>query len=202
VKTIGVLGGTFDPIHIGHLILAEEVRDRAALDRVLLVPAARAPHKARLPEAPASARLRMAEVAVEGHERFEVSPLEIERGGISYTLDTVSALLELHPDAELAFLLGADGLPDLPSWHRVDHLLERVRFLIATRPGYALSAFDELVPALGERIVNQLRRDAVEIPPIGVSSTEIRERVRAGRSVRFLVPPGVERVIEEHGLYR
>jgi nicotinate-nucleotide adenylyltransferase len=202
MSRVGILGGTFDPIHMGHLVLAEQVRDRAGLDIVLFVPAARSPHKRDEPRANADERLRMVHAAIADQPAFALSAMEIVRGGPSYTFDTVTEMMATNVDDEFTFIIGADGLPDLPDWHRARDLVRLVPVITATRPGYPFAALDELVDALGAEVVKGLRERLVEIPLIGISSTEIRARVRAEQTIRYLVPRGVESIIAARGLYR
>ena len=188
---IGIYGGTFDPVHHGHLILARDAVEQLGLARLIFVPAARSPHKLdRAPGAPGGVRLEMLRAAVAGErEIFEVDPCELGRAGPSYTVDTVHALHARLPDAELHYLIGADNIPELHTWHRIDELRTLVRFVVFHRhvpdaPGPAA----ESLPTLG-RVLD-------------LSSTEIRNRVASGRSIRYLVPETVAAVIEAHGLYR
>ncbi len=187
---IGIYGGTFDPVHHGHLILARDAIEQLGLDRMIFVPAARSPHKLdRAPGASGEARREMLRAAVAGEPTFEVDPCELGRAGPSYTVDTVLALRARLPDAQLHYLIGADNLPLLHTWHRIDELRALVRFVVfhrrlpdASAPG------TEPFPTL-DRVLD-------------LSSTEIRNRVASGRSIRYLVPEAVAAVIDAHGLYR
>jgi nicotinate-nucleotide adenylyltransferase len=192
----GILGGSFDPIHLGHVAAAEAARRERGLDRVLLIPAAKAPHKAP-PEAAFEDRLAMARLAAEGREGLEVLDLEGVRGGISFTVDTVAELRRRWPDARLELLVGADMLLDLPTWRRARDLVREVSVVAFGRPG-ALPAdarrrFEE---TFGEGLYQWL-----EIDPVAASSTEIRRRLAAGESVQGLLDPRVEAYIRERGLY-
>jgi len=194
---IGVLGGTFDPAHYGHLVLAEQAREQLALQRVVWVPAGDPWRKAGTAITAAEHRLAMLRLAIEGNEAFEVSTAEIERPGPSYTVETLTALHEDAPLHELVFLLGADALSDLPHWHEAPRI-PQLALLGATARGGEITtkaALDALLPGLGERVV------WFEMPRIDISATDVRRRASEGRSTRYLVPPAVESYIREHKLY-
>ena len=198
--SVGVFGGTFDPVHLGHLILAEEARCALGLERLLLVPAAQPWRKSERAVTPAHHRLAMLRLAVEGDPYFDVSTVEIERGGPTYTVETLAALrAELGLEAELFFILGQDALLDMPHWRDPAGILRLARLGVAARGGRLsadLTALEPVLPGIGGRVA------AVPMPRIEVSSTEIRRRVREGGSIRFFVPPPVAAYIAEHGLYR
>lgn len=199
VARLGVLGGTFDPIHTGHLIAAETVRERCGLDRVLFVPAGRPPHKAAESVSPARHRYLLTCLGTLSNPAFEVDRVDLDRPGASYTLETLRALKRKHPEAELFFIMGADSLLDLPTWHEPAALLATCRFIVTTRPGWQLHEAAERLGSLFTE--NRERIEFVEIPQIEISSREIRRRLAEGRSVRYLVPDLVLRYIEEHRLY-
>lgn len=210
---LGILGGTFDPIHLAHLRLCEELREALALDRVLLIPAGDPPLK-RAGVTAAPHRLEMVRRAIASNPALEADDLELRRCGPSYTVDTLAALRARHPGAELWFLLGADALADLESWHQPARLLELANFAVATRPGY-VRPLRELLPralatpfrdaSLGGRPGllhangNELR--AVSSTPLEISAREIRRRAAAGESIRYLVPDDVREYITKHRLY-
>jgi nicotinate-nucleotide adenylyltransferase len=198
-RRIGILGGTFDPIHMGHLITAEIVRVSAALDEIIFIPAARPPHKENKGEAPAEDRLLMVQCAVEGNPSFSVSDIELRREGPSYTVDTIAALSEQLGDAELFFITGADAMNDLYRWHDPVRLLHSCTFIVAARQGVELDE-SRLAEQFSPEQRSRIR--IVPTPHLEISSTVIRARVRAGRSIRYLVPRAVELYIEERGLYR
>ena len=198
-RRIGILGGTFDPIHMGHLITAEIVRVSAALDEIIFIPAARPPHKENKGEAPAEDRLLMVQCAVEGNPAFSVSDIELRREGPSYTVDTIAALSEQLGDAELFFITGADAMNDLYHWHEPARLLRSCVFIAAARQGVELDE-SRLAEQFSPEQRSRIR--IVPTPHLEISSTVIRARVRAGRSIRDLVPRAVELYIEERGLYR
>jgi nicotinate-nucleotide adenylyltransferase len=193
---IGILGGTFDPVHLGHLAAAEQVRGAARLDEVWLMPNARPPHKVDGPHASAQDRLAMVELAVKSRPGLRASDLEVRRGGLSYTVDTLAGLASLFPQATFALLLGYDAALQIRTWHRVDDLLRAAHFAIFERPSVDLKESD--VYALGfppER--TQFLR--IHTPPI--AAHEIRARLQSGQSVEGLLPPPVADYIHEHELY-
>lgn len=192
-KRIGIMGGTFDPIHIGHLIAAEQAREQGRLDEVWFLPTYAPPHKKESPAGTPEQRLEMVRRAVNGHPRFAVCDLEIRRGGISYSADTVEALTEEYPDVHFLFIIGADMVEYLPRWHRIGDIAARIGFIGLARPGYTLAP--DLPSWLKDKVT------LVTMPQIELSSSEIRSRVRAGRSIRYLVPGAVQEYIEENGLY-
>ena len=195
----GVLGGTFDPIHYGHLIIAEEARVRLQLTRVLFVPAQNPPHKLAQPYSPAEHRLRMVELAIASNPAFAVSRVDLDRPGPSFTADMLALLQEeLGPTAELYFIMGADSLANLLTWRNPAQVLARARFAVAARPGYHadLAALETQLPGLGART------HILPTPEIGIASHELQQRVREGLPIRYQVPEGVEAYIREHVLYR
>jgi nicotinate-nucleotide adenylyltransferase len=200
---IGVMGGTFDPIHIGHLVIAEEARAQFELETVVFVPSARPPHKVTMPHAPALDRLRMAELAVEGNRALNVSELEVKREGISYTIDTLRDLHGVYGSgAELFFITGADAILEMLTWKDPEKLLAESKFIAATRPGYALEEIAGAIPEFNS--AGQKARNLVfsmEIPALAISSTDIRERVCEGRPFRYLVPDTVWGYIIDKRLY-
>lgn len=186
---LGVFGGTFDPPHLGHLIVAADVHLRLPLDRVVFVPAADPPHKRGLVRTSARLRLEMVEAAVRGDDRFAVDGLELRRQGPSYTVDTLRELRRRHPDAELFFLIGADALRDLPGWHEPAEVARLATLVRMERAGDA-------VPETDAAPVD------VPVTRIDISATEIRQRVAAGASIRYLVPDAVREIIERERLYQ
>ena len=188
---LGVLGGTFDPVHLGHLRLAETAREQMGLDRVVFVPAGLPWRKAGASIAPAGHRLSMLRLATACNPAFEVSDLEVAREGPSYTAETLEALAEAHPGAELFFLLGEDALADLPNWYQPERIRELATLAVARRPGEPVEAGGSNGAVVW-----------LEMPRLEISATEIRDRVRSGLSIRYLVPDAVEKYIREHGLYR
>ena len=196
---VGILGGTFDPIHFGHLVAAEECLCRLRLAKVLLIPAGQPPHKRRRPISPPEHRLAMVRLAAADNPGLEVSTIELERQGPSYSVDTVAAVREqLGPAAELYFIVGTDALPELLSWYQPHRLLQLCVLAVVSRPGYPfdLSPVLAVLPNAAERIVH------VPAPELDISSSELRARVAAGLPIRYQVPDAVERYIRERGLYR
>ncbi|HXG27094.1 MAG TPA: nicotinate-nucleotide adenylyltransferase [Candidatus Binatia bacterium] len=196
---IGVLGGTFDPIHIAHLAVAEEARDALGLERVLFVPAGRPPFKLDDPVTAVEHRVAMVAAAIADNPAFELSTIEVDRAGPSYTSDTLEALARAFPGAVLFLIVSVETLAELPSWHEPERLVAAARVAVAPREGYAAPDPAWLAGAIPGR---ELRVDYLEGPRLELSSTALRTRVAAGRSIRYLVPPPVEAYIQEHELYR
>jgi nicotinate-nucleotide adenylyltransferase len=200
-EQLGVFGGTFNPVHHGHLILAREAVELLKLDRLLLVPNAQSPLREGEVLAPAEDRLHMLRLAVAEEPGMRVCDLEVRRGGPSYTVETLEALASAHPDAELIFLCGADSLNTLDRWVRIDRILELARICVLTRPG---TEAEGALENLTRRALSVGR--AVRLLPmsrmIDLSATEIRERVARGQSVRWMVPEAVEAYIRLRGFYR
>lgn len=190
-NVIAVFGGTFDPPHIGHLIVASDVCDLLGLERILFVPAAHPPHKPGEVNTARELRMRMVELAAAGDGRFDASDIEMVRGGPSFTIDTVR---ELKGDGyeKVYVIVGADGLAEIMTWKEPRALLDEAQIVAVSRPGFNFGSVE--FPDLGA--VQYL-----EVTPIGVSSTVIRERVAAGRSIKYLVPEVIEHFIYEEGLY-
>jgi len=199
---LGILGGSFDPIHYGHLLLAETCREQCGLDRVLIVPAAVPPHKQLQAMTSARDRIEMVNLAIGGHEHLAVSTIEIDRGGVSYTVDTLAALAEQQPGCSLFFLMGADSLKDLPTWREPQRLCELAVPLVVRRAGSPEPDFSVIRHLLTAERLEEIREHQVEMPIIELSSTDIRQRVARGQSIRFRTPRAVEKFTETHGLYR
>ncbi|HWR41176.1 MAG TPA: nicotinate-nucleotide adenylyltransferase [Patescibacteria group bacterium] len=200
VRKIGIMGGTFDPIHIGHLVIAEAVCNEFQLDRVIFIPANIPPHKQGWRVTSTLHRYIMTISATYSNPNFFVSDMEMERPGPSYTIDTMETLAaKYYPGAELYFILGADAVCDLPTWNHVDRLLELCWFVATTRPG-CVSSIDAVIEQLGSRGREKILR--LNTPELEISSTDIRERIRKGRSIKYIVPESVARYIEKEGLYR
>lgn len=191
--TLGILGGTFNPPHIGHLIVAEAVRSELALDRILFIPAAIPPHKMNHDIAAPQHRVEMVRRAVEGNPYFAVSEMEVRRGGISFTVDTLRQLQREQPDARLFLLIGMDNLPEFPTWRSPERILELATVVVMTRPGFAAN---DVPPDLKGRV------RICPVPTIGIASSEIRARVKEGKSIRYLVADPVRDYIHHHNLYR
>lgn len=195
---VGIMGGTFDPIHFGHLVTAEEARLRFGLDEVVFLPCGTPPIDKHYDVTPAEHRYAMVLLATAGNPHFTVSRMELERNGPSYTVETIHRFKEDRgPDTSLYFITGADAVLDILSWHRNGELIEACQLIAATRPGYDLTRLEE---RLGAR--HAARIEVLEVPGIEISSTEIRQRVRSGKPVRYLTPDLVWRYIDKFGLYR
>ena len=199
---IGIFGGSFDPVHYGHLLLAEYCREQARLDEVWFVPAATAPHKRQSALASGESRARLLRLAIAGHEAFRVSDLELRRGGISYTAETLESIHAERPEAELFLLMGADSLRDLPNWRRPETICRLAWPLVVGRHGSPPVDFSVLAGILSPERIERARQFAVEMPLVEYSSTEIRRRVAAGKSIRYQTPDAVVALIDEQGLYR
>jgi nicotinate-nucleotide adenylyltransferase len=196
VTRLGLLGGTFDPPHYGHLVAAQEVAWRLQLDRVLFLPARQNPLKRDEPSSSAEDRCEMVRLAIANNPLLELSRLDLDRPPPSYTVDLLKVLHT--PDNELFFVVGADILPELPRWRAPDEILRLARLSVVNRPGAPapdLDALDTLQPGARERV------DVVQIPGVAIASRELRERVRSRQPIRYLTPPAVERYIHERGLY-
>ena len=195
---IGVLGGSFNPIHHAHLFTAEEAATALALDRVLLVPAAQSPFKRRATVS-ASDRLEMTRLAAARNPKLRVSSVDVDRPPPSYTVETLAILARKHPSAELHLILGIDALQDFLEWREPERLLDLARLFVVSRPGHKLAVPPPVSRRLGKRAA---RITLHEMPLLDVSSTEIRRRLPRGEPVRYLLPDSVERYIRAHGLYR
>ena len=197
---VGILGGTFDPIHIGHLMLAEAVRGEYDLDQVLFIPAAQPPHKLGHRISPAEDRYMMTVLATCSNPAFEVSDIEMRREGPSYSVDTVRALLRASGgDTEFFFIAGTDIIREIHTWERIEELLSICPFIAASRPGCRPDV-ERTRRILGDLGVRQIH--LLNTPELEISSTDIRERVARGDSIRYIVPPEVEQYIYKKGLYR
>lgn len=194
---IAIMGGTFNPIHIGHLVCAEEAVSHYGLDRVLFMPTGTPPHKDIEAGISSEDRYRMTEIATSGNPRFEVSRYEIEKKQVCYTVDTLRHFRAELPEAELFFITGTDAVVEILEWKDPEEILELATLIAATRPGFPL----DRIPGRIRELMEEGRVQVMEIPCIGVSSSLVRERVAAGRSIRYLVPEGVERFIEKERLY-
>ncbi len=193
---LGIMGGTFDPIHYGHLLAAEAVRTECGLDRVLFMPSGNPPHKKVRTVSDAQHRFMMTVLATLTNPHFKVSRIELDRPGYSYAVDTVAEVARIFPDSEITFITGADAILEILTWKDVEALMQKCKFIAVTRSGFNLDELKELP----QQILDQI--DFWEIPAIDVSSTQIRKRVQAGKTIRYLVPQAVEYYIQKHQLYR
>ncbi len=202
VQRVGLYGGSFDPIHIGHLIVARSVAESLGLEQVIFLPSASPPHKDRSELSGQEHRASMVELAIAEEPLFAFNDYDLAREGPTYTVETVAHFREAFGgEAELAWIIGADSLPELKSWHRVSDLVDGCRVVTAARPGWDAPDLSALKPELSDDQIFRLRRDTLETPRIDIAATEIRRRVRAGLSIRFLVPDSVLAYIERHRLY-
>jgi nicotinate-nucleotide adenylyltransferase len=195
---IGILGGTFNPPHMGHLVMAQDALDQLELDRVVLMPVATPPHKEALEDPGAAARVDLCRLAVAGDERFEVSTLEVDRGGASFTVDTLRELHDLEPEHDLTFIVGGDMAQSLPAWREPEAVLALATLAVAEREGVRREDIARRLDPLhdGDRVV------FFDMPRIDISSSAIRRRVAEGRPIRYLVPDAVNEAIAQRGLYR
>ncbi len=192
---VGIFGGTFNPPHIGHLIVAEFIREEFELDKIIFVPCASPPHKQNLdylsqlvePEH----RFEMVKIAIKGNPFFEVSDIEIKRGGISYTIDTINQMLERFPSYNFYLLLGADQFRDFHLWRKPDEIVKKVQLIVFNRPGFVI--FESRFLPFAK---------FATIPNVDISASAIRFRIKSGKSIKYLVPPEVEEYIYKNGLYR
>lgn len=199
VKRIGIMGGTFDPIHYGHLVTAEAALNSYHLEEVIFVPSGKPPHKKNYPVTEAEDRYLMTILAVATNARFRVSRMEIDRTGYSYTIDTIRGFKELFgQNTELYFITGADAILEILTWKNVKNLPELCQFIAATRPGFELEALDKVLKELPEL---KGRLHLLEVPALAISSSDIRKRVSEGRPIKYLLPETVEHYIYKTGLY-
>ncbi|KGP75249.1 nicotinate-nucleotide adenylyltransferase [Desulfosporosinus sp. Tol-M] len=199
VKRLGIMGGTFDPIHYGHLVAAEMARAEFSLNKVLFIPSGTPPHKERSDITAAELRFEMVERAIQDNPAFEISALELRRIGPSYTVDTLRVLRRTWPEHELYFITGSDALRQIFSWREVEEILMMTKFIGAARPGF--DARDFLLQVQKERPETQERIHYIEVPALAISSTDIRARVKRGQPIRYLLPEPVRLYIQQHGLY-
>ena len=193
-QKIAVMGGTFDPIHLGHLLMAEIVRSDAGMDRVLFIPAGNPPHKRDNEITSPEDRFQMTKLAIQNHPYFDVSRIEIDRPGYTYTVETLK-MLEGQNDGskEYYILLGADAFAYVPHWREAEKVISQARFIVVQRPGYTVETLENLP---------EINFQTVFVPLMDISSTLIRERIKEGLSIRYMVPESVREYIETNGLYR
>jgi nicotinate-nucleotide adenylyltransferase len=199
---LGIFGGSFDPVHYGHLLLAETCREQCRLDQVWFLPAALPPHKQTRTLAPAKARVEMLELAIAGNEQFAVSVLEIERGGVSYTVDTLRTLQEKQRGDELFLLMGADSLREMVTWREPVEICRLAIPVVVHRAGSPEPDFAVLSTLVSTQRLAEIRSHQVEMPIVDLSSTDLRQRAGEGRSLRYRTPRAVEKYIQTQGLYR
>lgn len=186
---VGILGGTFNPPHLGHLIMAEQVKSQLDLDKVFFMPTAEPPHSSvEKKTISADKRVQMTELSIRDHSDFMMEHYEVNRGGKNYTYDTMKALIEFYPTVDFYFIVGGDMIVDMPTWYRIDDLIEMVQFVGVNRPGYRVETDYPII--------------MVDIPTVDISSTMIRKKVAMGCSIKYLVPEEVENYIAVEGLYQ
>jgi nicotinate-nucleotide adenylyltransferase len=198
---IGVFGGTFDPVHLGHLIVAEQCREQAHLDQVWFIPAARPPHKQDRSLTPFAQRAEMLALAVAGQPAFRIDDLERDRPGPSYTVDTLEEIQRRQPGTEVELIIGSDCLPDLAHWREPGRIVTLAGLLVVARSGWPLWSAEQLRQALGLPAELALRQEVVHAPLIDISSRDLRRRAAEGRSLRYLLPRSIEAYIAAHRLY-
>lgn len=202
-KRLGILGGTFDPIHVGHLIMAEAVRQRYDLSKVLFIPSARPPHKEERAVTDAAHRFQLVSLAVGDNPFFEVSDVEMNREGKCYTVDTLRSIQANEGQlTDCFFIIGGDSVPELRTWRNIEELAKLCTLVVVPRPGWEAERLAREDLGLPEWIRETLIGNVVSAPLIGLSSTDIRETIERNKSIRYLVPRAVEEYIVAHGLYR
>jgi nicotinate-nucleotide adenylyltransferase len=199
---VGVFGGTFDPVHYGHLILAEQCREQGRLDQIWFVPAPRPPHKADQPLTRFEQRVEMLALAIAGNAAFVINEIEKDRAGPSFTVDTLAEFQQRNPQDEFFLLIGSDTLQDLPHWYDPVGVLRKAGLLVVLRPNHPMLGPDELRASVQLPADVPLRMEVVEMPLIDMSSRDLRRRVVLGRSLRYLVPRAVEAYIDDKQIYR
>ena len=193
-QKIAIMGGTFDPIHMGHLLMAEIVRSDAGMDRVLFIPAGNPPHKRENEITSPEDRYQMTKLAIQDHSGFDVSRIEIDRPGYTYTVETLKMLEEQNDGTkEYYILLGADAFAYVPHWREAEKVIQQARFIVVQRPGYTVESPENLP---------EIHFQTAFVPLMDISSTMVRERIKEGRSIRYMVPESVRNYIESHDLYR
>ncbi len=201
-ERVALFGGSFNPIHFGHLIMARSVAEKLALDRVVFLPTANPPHKDATTLVDGSHRAQMVTLAIEGEPRFALDDYDLHRSGRTYTIETVAHFRRrLGSDAEIHWIIGADSLPDLTHWHQVSALVDSCRMVVASRPGWDRLDFDVLRACLSDAQIARLRSECLDTPRIDISATQIRGRTSEGRSIRYLTPEPVRAYIKAHNLY-
>ncbi|WP_083238742.1 nicotinate-nucleotide adenylyltransferase [Caloranaerobacter ferrireducens] len=200
LKRIGIMGGTFDPIHIGHLVIAEEIRNEFKLDKVIFIPAGNPPHKDNKKITSARHRYIMTLLATLSNPYFEVSTIEIEKKETTYTIDTIKTLRKICNNVELYFITGADSIFELHTWKNVGELLKLCNFIAATRPGFEMVKLERKIQEIKNEYGVSIHTTMVTA--LQISSTEIRARIREGRTIKYLLPETVEKYIYKNNLYR
>jgi nicotinate-nucleotide adenylyltransferase len=201
-NTIGIFGGTFNPIHIGHLIIAQDALEYFNFLNILFIPCQMPPHKNKLIVAAPEHRLAMLNYALENNPFFQACDIELERGGISYSIDTVKQLEKIYPNTDLCFIIGSDTLPELYLWKDIYQLLDMCTFVTLARKNFTGELMNENNLHLKPNYVKMLKKNVITGHSIDISSSDIRHRVAEGMQIKYLVPPEVEMYIAEHNLYK
>lgn len=199
MQEICLMGGTFDPIHYGHLVVAEEVRQQFALTKVIFIPAGRPPHKINNFISEPIHRVKMTRLAVASNPYFDVSTLEVERKGLSYTIDTVKDIKRLYGAEKIYFITGADAVMEIITWKEAEQLLSMCTFIAATRPGYDLHQLADTLKLLPKAVLKNIL--PLEVPALSISSSDIRKRVKEGKSIKYLLPEAVEEYVLQTRIY-
>lgn len=199
MQEICLMGGTFDPIHYGHLVVAEEVRQQFALTKVIFIPAGRPPHKINNFISEPTHRVKMTRLAVASNPYFDVSTLEVERKGLSYTIDTVKEIKRLYGAEKVYFITGADAVMEIITWKEAEQLLSMCTFIAATRPGYDLHQLADTLKLLPKAVLKNIL--PLEVPALSISSSDIRKRVKEGKSIKYLLPEAVEEYVLQTRIY-
>ncbi|GAB6173313.1 nicotinate-nucleotide adenylyltransferase [Paradesulfitobacterium aromaticivorans] len=199
VYRLGIMGGTFDPIHYGHLVAAEMARTEFALEKVLFVPTGNPPHKSGRRVSPAALRYEMVKRSLADNPFFDISAVEIERSGPSFTVDTLRQLRREWPEHELYFITGTDALREIFTWHESEEILNLTHFIGASRPGFDAGDFLRKSESENPQVIHRIH--LLEVPALAISSTAIRARVAGGKSIRYLLPENVRQFIQENSLY-
>ena len=200
-KKIGIMGGTFDPIHYGHLVAAEVTRAEFGLDKVIFIPAGRPPHKQQQSITDSEHRYLMTALAISSNPDFEVSRIEVDKNELTYTIDTVKELLGIYREGtDIYFITGADAVLELMTWYKIEELLTLCRFIAVTRPGFNMKDLEQKIGEISSKYNGEII--FMEVPLLEISSTDIRERVRSGKPIKYLLPETVEEYIGKHELYR
>lgn len=199
-KKIGIMGGTFDPIHYGHLVIANEVLFKFNLEKIIFVPTGNPPHKRSAALADAYHRYMMTQFATMTHASFDVSNIEVEKDGIAYTVDTIRELKKQYKDTKMFFITGTDAVLDLPNWKDPEEILNLCTFIAVNRPGYVTDTLDDKLDKLMKNYNGEIL--SIKAPQLKISSTDIRNRIEEGRPTKYLLPETVEQYILKKGLYK
>jgi len=197
-KRFGIMGGTFDPIHFGHLVIANEVLDKYDMEKIVFIPVGNPPHK-KDPRASSLDRFLMTNIATLSNDKFIVSDIEIKSSKKSYTINTVRELLKVYENTEFYFITGTDAIIDLPNWRETEELLKLCKFIAVGRPGYSTLEIEEKINEIKSKYDGQI--ELLQVPMLQISSTDIRKRIRFGRTAKYLLPETVEQYIIKNNLY-